>query len=184
MDNEALLALRADLKHPNKAAMRPLIDRFIEEPSYREVVVKMALSKDHPYSWRAAWVMKFAAREKPESWHPFLEEITLALPQMETHQQVGCFIRELIPMRLNEEQRDRLLQRALDELEGMQEVEYSKAYAVEVLDKYVADYPELAREFALFIQQALVHGEHIYFVNKARKILGKWVKKYDLILDN
>ncbi len=166
------------LKHPSKAKMRHVIDRFLDDETFRPSIVDLAVGKNHPYSWRAAWVMKFAAREKPESWYPFLEIITEALPEMETHQQVGCFIRELIPMPLNEEQRDRLLQRSLDELEGVQEVEYSKAYAVEVLDKYVVDFPELTREFTLFIERALEYTEHAYFRNKAIKILKKWKKKY------
>jgi hypothetical protein len=174
--SEALEALRADLKHPSKAGMQPLIDRFVRDPAFRDTVVGLSISQDHPYSWRAAWVMKWAIRADRSCWNKHLDQIIRALPEITTHQQLGAFLRELASLELTEEQRELLLSKAIDELETQRETEYTKAYAVEVLDRSVRDYPELAREFTLIVERALETLEKAYARNKAIKALKRWAK--------
>jgi len=177
-NNPEYEALRADLQHPSQKGMKPLIDRFLREPEYRATVVYMALSEDYPFAWRASWVMKFAFRQNPSTWTPFLERITSALPELKTHQQIGSFIPSLTKCDLSEEQGDRLLNLAIDELEKERETEYTKAHAVDVLHKYVSHYPELAGEFCLIVERAVETAQKPYFRNKALKRVKQWSTKY------
>ena len=176
MINDDLMALRADLKHPSKAGLKPLIERFVRDEAFQKTVVQLALGHDHPYSWRAAWVMKFAIRQDPECWNAHLDAILESLSEIHTHQQIGTFLRELAPLPLTEVQRDLPLSKAIDELEKERETEYTKAYAIEVLDRYVDDYPELAREFSFIVERCLETLEKAYARNKALKALKRWSK--------
>lgn len=171
-------ALRADLQHPSQKGMTPLIDRFLVDPNFSGLVVNMALGDDHPYSWRASWVMKFAFRQEPSTWTPYLELITSSLPELKTHQQIGSFIPALTQCDLTEEQGDRLLNLAIDELEKERETEYTKAHAVDVLHKYVKHYPELASEFCLITERAIETAQKPYFRNKAIKRVKQWNTKH------
>lgn len=177
-NKEEYQALRADLQHPSQAGMKPLIDRFLKESEYRDLVVEMALGDDYPFAWRAAWVMKFAFRQDPNTWTPYLERIITALPHLKTHQQLGSFLPSLVKCPVTEKQADLLLNVAIDELEKERETEYTKAHAVDILHRFVKDYPELASEFCLIVERAVETAQKPYFRNKALKRVQQWNTKY------
>lgn len=163
--------IKEELRPTAGAQNTLLISKMKDDVSYFHQILKVALTNQYPYAWRAAWCIQKVLPIYKQELEQNSTKIIKAFPKFSHHGQQGCMIKVLKCIDVNPENTGEVIDCCLAFLKDEKLPDYVKFYSMEFLVGIAKKIPELKSEFAYFIEDAIPHGKTYMIKVKAKKLL-------------
>ncbi len=140
--------LRAILLKRRKSDM---IEFYQNHPECFEEAMEMALSKEEPFCWRAAWMISGNLKKKDARIAPYIPKILALLPEFEDGHQREL-LKILAQLELNEEYEGQLLDFSIELWEQTKKQPSVRHTVFTIMYKAANKYPELVNEILVLTQ--------------------------------
>jgi hypothetical protein len=154
-----------------------LAEEVLSEPENFEILLKISLSDEKPYSWRAAWVMNSIAENDPSLIIPSLPRIMKKLPQFKFDSQLGTFLRVLLQIEAKYLQYGKLVDTCIGLIANSKKQQFLKFYSIKLLRKLALYEKGLIQEVILTLETYLPLMESANLRRHARMVIEELEKK-------
>ncbi|MFN8257994.1 MAG: hypothetical protein U0W24_20045 [Bacteroidales bacterium] len=155
--------IKKDLKRVSKIQIENWRNKALENQDYLDAALRIGLTNEKPYCWRCSWVISKVAMKDKTRVMAFTNQIIDKLELFRFDSQIGGFLKTLSLVDNYEESKmGYLADYCIKIIYDKNRPSYNKYYAIQVLLIIAGKFRELAREFALVIEQNLPYFEKPY----------------------
>lgn len=133
-----------------------MVEFYQNHPECFEEAIKMALSNEEPFCWRAAWMIGGDLKKNDPRITPYISKILELLPEFEDGHQREL-LKILLQVQLTEEQESLLFDLSVDLWEQIRKKPSVRYFAFRAMVEVAKKYPELNNEILLLSQPHYVN---------------------------
>jgi hypothetical protein len=165
-----------DLEHTLANSYKQDIIQFIiNHPEQFDEVIRLAVSDNQPYAWRAAWLLCSCMEDNDIRIRPYIKVISGVLMDRKDGHQSGL-LKILYRMELDEEYEAVLFDNCINIWKDINKIPSVRFYALKILIKTGGKYPELSNEISSLIQDYYLESLSCGVRHSIKKLL-KGLKK-------
>lgn len=127
-----------------------------EHPEFFDEAMKIALSTEQPFCWRAAWMIGGCMEKNDPRITPYISEIIETLSELEDGH-LRELLKILLNMELNEEQESLLFDFSVSLWEQVLRIPSVRHFAFKSMIRIAEKYPELNHEILVLTQPHYVN---------------------------
>lgn len=162
------------LKDHSKENTRRIVEWIEDKDTRIESIINLFLSDEYRITQRASWVVSTLAEKNPLIIEKYLPKIIPQLTNPRAHIAVRRnTIRLLQFVEIPENLKGFVLDACFSFLENPKEGNVVQVFAMSVIEKFTADFPEIIPEFKLIIERHLENGASPAFNSRAKKTLKR-----------
>ena len=165
--------LKQYLYTSSKQKILLLIDKIREEPELTKQVYKLAVSNEHPFSWRASWTLVHLSNSKPELIEPFIPQMIRDIGHLKADRQVASFLQILTKFEFPSQHAGHLFDLAISIIHNTTKQMYFKLYALQFLVKFTKIVPELIPELLLILEDEDLISQNKYLRKEVMRLKEK-----------
>ena len=133
-------------------------------------VMKLAITDEKRYSWHAAWVIKYLAEIKAELIINNIDFLARNIENIVYESSLGSILKVFVETSFNLNDYLNILDFCIEILPNSKK-SFIKYYALDILQKYAIEFPELKPEIIQSIEISIPHFETKSLKNKAQKLI-------------
>ena len=147
-----------------------------ESEEFLDNLIDLSLKNTKPFSHRSSWAILYLGQKHPNVIRPHLRKIVSRLPELESHTQVGSFLRLFDVVKFDHEEFGELLDFCIHVMRMPAEREYVKVIALNIMLRFGKVYPDLAQELIEQIELSQEQFEMSHCKRKAKAVLKELEK--------
>lgn len=132
-----------------------IVSYLHEHPDAFSEALKLAVSDNQPYAWRAAWLLCSCVEKNDTRLQPHIKKIINALKNKKDGHQSGL-LKILLQLNLKEEHEGVLFNSCVDIWEDITRIPSVRLYALRLIIKIAKKHPELLNEIGYLIQDQFI----------------------------
>lgn len=161
------------LKEHSKAQCRKIVEYIGDDKKKFAELMRLFLGDEYRVIQRAAWPLSYCVGEHPEFITPYFEDLLGMLQKPGVHNAVIRNTTRLLQnLKIPKKIQGRLMTICFDFISDINTPPAVKAFSLTILDNLSKDYPEIASELKLVIEERWEH-ESAAFRSRGKKILQK-----------
>ena len=161
------------LKEHSKSQCRKIVEYIGDDKKKFAELMRLFFGDEYRVIQRAAWPLSYCVHEHPELIAPYFEDLLLMLQKPGVHNAVTRNITRLLQnISIPKRHEGRLMTICFEFISDVKTPAAVKAFSLSILDNLSKNYPEIASELRLIIEERWEH-ETAAFRSRAKKILQK-----------
>ncbi|GAB5410060.1 MAG: hypothetical protein BalsKO_24250 [Balneolaceae bacterium] len=133
-----------------------MVEFYKNHPECFKEAIEMALTKEEPFCWRAAWMIGGDIKKNDQRFNPYISKILRYLPEFEDGHQREL-LKILLQISLTEEQESLLFDLSVNLWEQVRKKPSVRHFAFRGMMKVADKYPELKHEILVLAQPLYIN---------------------------
>ncbi|MEN8122436.1 MAG: hypothetical protein ABFS35_18975 [Bacteroidota bacterium] len=162
--------LKQYLNISSKKKVLLLIDLIRNEPELTKQLYELAVSNEHPFSWRASWTLVHLTESEPGIVEPFIPLMIRDIVHLKADRQIASFFQILTKFEFPAQEAGHLFDLAISILHNTTKQMYFKLYALQFLIKFAEMVPELIPELLLTLEDEDLISQNKYIRKQVMRL--------------